>query len=666
MKYRLGTALVLFVLLLGACGKRDSGPAEEAGDLSPYLNTRPGVEYVGKEACRDCHIPQYDTYMQTAMGQSFRTATYANSHADWNNPAPIYDPLENLYYQPFRRDSLLFVMEYRLSGRDTVHKRIEQIDYIVGSGHHTNSHIMDVNGYLYQVPVTYYTQDGKWDLAPGFQEGNSRFNRVIALECMTCHNARPGFVENSENRFSHVPHGIDCEQCHGPGALHVEWMNTGRLVDTTKAIDYSIVNPRRLDPDVQYSICQRCHMQGAAVLRDGKSFLDFRPGTDLSETLDVFWPRFADSVQHFIMASHPDRLEMSECFRTSWAEESPYNPLTCVTCHNPHVDADTVNWNATCNSCHTPQRDNLCTEDLTVRLANGDNCVACHMPLTPSIDIPHIRITDHYIRVRQPGDTETIARDPETGLRLSPADVAATQEFFGLRSLVDKDPTIRELGDGYLTFYEQFISQPRFLDSAAVYLRRAMAENTMKELTPSLVRLWFLQGDSRSVIERASTLDLQSITDPWLLYRIGESYFKEGNFEASLRYYTRAVSLAPFHLRFLSKLGQAYAANDELTAAISIYDRIIEANPNFSVAYNNRGFARVLLNDLESAEQDFLKALSHDPDEVQPMANLASLYLNTGRPHLARPLAARLIELEPANPNFRRLLQLVIDAATSS
>jgi len=308
MKYRLGTALVLFVLLLGACGKRDSGPAEEAGDLSPYLNTRPGVEYVGKEACRDCHIPQYDTYMQTAMGQSFRTATYANSHADWNNPAPIYDPLENLYYQPFRRDSLLFVMEYRLSGRDTVHKRIEQIDYIVGSGHHTNSHIMDVNGYLYQVPVTYYTQDGKWDLAPGFQEGNSRFNRVIALECMTCHNARPGFVENSENRFSHVPHGIDCEQCHGPGALHVEWMNTGRLVDTTKAIDYSIVNPRRLDPEVQYSICQRCHMQGAAVLRDGKSFLDFRPGTALSETLDVFWPRFADSVQHFIMSSHPDRL----------------------------------------------------------------------------------------------------------------------------------------------------------------------------------------------------------------------------------------------------------------------------------------------------------------------------------------------------------------------
>lgn len=665
MKYRLGTALVLFVLLLGACSRREPGPAQEDTALNPYLNTRPGVEYVGKEACRDCHIPQYDTYMQTAMGQSFRQATYANSHADWANPTPIYDAQEDLYYQPFRRDSLLFVMEYRLSGRDTVHKRIEQIDYIVGSGHHTNSHIMDVNGYLYQVPVTYYTQDEMWDLAPGFQEGNSRFDRVIALECMTCHNARPGFVENSENRFSHVPHGIDCEQCHGPGALHVEWMNTGRLVDTTKAIDYSIVNPRRLDPKIQYNICQRCHMQGAAILREGKSFLDFRPGTDLTETLDVFWPRYADSVQHFIMASHPDRLEMSPCFRSTWAEDSEYNPLTCVTCHDPHVDADTVNWNASCNTCHTPQHDNLCTEEEAVRLANGDNCVACHMPLTPSIDIPHIRITDHNIRVRQAGDTETLARDPETGLRLSPADVAAQQEFFGLRSLIDRDPTLHNLADGYLTFYEQFISQPRYLDSAAVYLRRAQAENTLRELTPSLVRLWFLQGDASSVVERARALDLQSIQDPWLLYRIGESYFRAGNVEESLRFYSRAVGLAPFHLRFMSKLGQAYAANDQHATAVTIFDRIIEANPNFSLAYNNRGFARVLEGDFETAEQDFLRALSLDPDSVQPLANIASLYLNTGRPQLARPYAARLTELEPANANYRRLLQVVIEAASA-
>src|SRR5690606_21082128 len=123
------------------------------------------------------------------------------------------------------------VREYRQAGPDTVHQRVEQIDYIVGSGHHTNSHIRDENGYLYQVPVTWYAQAGRWGLAPGFQGREPRFDRPIGEGCMTCHNAMPGFVEGSENLFDRVPLGIDCERCHGPGSVHVEQKRAGRLVD---------------------------------------------------------------------------------------------------------------------------------------------------------------------------------------------------------------------------------------------------------------------------------------------------------------------------------------------------------------------------------------------------------------------------------------------------
>lgn len=651
---------VLLWLILGA-GCRNDGPITgDATATEPYyLNTNLGVAYVGKEACKDCHLPQYDTYMQTAMGQSFRAATLSNSHANFENPDPIYDPHNDLYYQPFHRGEELFVMEYRLDGRDTVHKRIEQIDYIVGSGHHTNSHMMDVNGYVYQVPVTYYTQDGRWDLAPGFSEKNTRFNRAIALECMTCHNARPGFVMHSENKFTRIPLGIDCEQCHGPGALHVEWMNTGRLVDTTKAIDYSIVNPRRLPPEQQYMICQRCHMQGAAILKENKSFLDFRPGNDLTEVLNVFWPRSADSVQHFIMASHPDRLEMSACFTETWKEGSKFNPLTCVTCHNPHEDPALHDPNASCNTCHTPEHDTFCTESEQVRGRNNNDCVQCHMPQSGSIDIPHVRITDHYIRI--PDSGESVRK--ESGALLTAAEIADQQEFFGLRSLIDPDPTNKDVADGYLTFYEQFISHPRYLDSADVFMNRARTEVPVNRLTSSLIRLWFLKGDHGAIVNFASDLEIENLHDTWTLYRIGEAYYKTGNIDESIRYYSRAVNLAPDHLRFLDKLGQAYVSDRQLDTAISLFDRVIQANPAFGTAYNNRGFARVMQGQFDLAEKDFLMALSIDPDAVLALANIASLYLNTGRASEGIPYAIRLTEIDPQNQQYQRLLQVLTESS---
>src|SRR6185436_11322622 len=85
-----------------------------------------------------------------------------------------------------------------------IYSRKEQINYIIGSGQHTNSHMTRVNDYVYQVPSTYYTQKGQWDLPPGFEGGfNTRFSRKIELECMSCHNAYPKIVDGSQNKYEY-------------------------------------------------------------------------------------------------------------------------------------------------------------------------------------------------------------------------------------------------------------------------------------------------------------------------------------------------------------------------------------------------------------------------------------------------------------------------------
>jgi hypothetical protein len=212
-----------------------------------YLNHNDTVKYVGIETCRSCHNDIYKTFIQTGMGQSFDKASGEKSAADFSKKHLVYDKYKDLYYMPSKQGDEIFITEFRLSGKDTLYKRVEKVDYIVGSGQHTNSHLMDINGYVYQMPLTWYAQKGKWDLPPGFENGhNVRFNRAIGVECMSCHNALPQFEKNSTNKFVTIPQGIDCERCHGPGELHVKEKLAGKRVDTAIQIDYTIVNPKKL------------------------------------------------------------------------------------------------------------------------------------------------------------------------------------------------------------------------------------------------------------------------------------------------------------------------------------------------------------------------------------------------------------------------------------
>ena len=245
------------ILILFSCQRG------QVSDYTTYLNHNDTVKYVGKEECRMCHSEIYDSYMQTGMGQSLHFATKEHSSLANSQMHTIHDSIKNLSYQPFWKNDSLYLKEFRLNGKDTIHLLIQKVTYKIGSGQHTNSHLFSANGYIHQMPYTYYTQGSIADLPPGFEKGNNtRFSREIGLECMSCHNAYPEHESGSLNKYSSIPSGIDCERCHGPGEVHVKQKLARHLIDTSKYIDYSIVNPAKLPIDLQFDVCQRCHLQG--------------------------------------------------------------------------------------------------------------------------------------------------------------------------------------------------------------------------------------------------------------------------------------------------------------------------------------------------------------------------------------------------------------------
>jgi tetratricopeptide (TPR) repeat protein len=602
-----------------------------------FLNLHDSVKYVGKEVCRSCHADIYDSFLQTGMGRSFGLADLHRSKADWSGHELVYDEKLDLYYQAFTRDSALFMREFRLEGKDTVHQRIAQISYIVGSGQHTNSHLMNINGFVYQMPMTYYTQEGRWDLPPGFEGGNnSRFTRTIQTECMTCHNAYPTQVPGAEHKYLKVQEGIDCERCHGPGALHVQEKLAGKIVDTAKGPDYSIVNPKRLPVTLQMSICQRCHMQGNAVLKPGKSFFDFKPGMMLEDVVSVFLPRYEGDQSNFTMASHPDRMMQSDCFKKSGEQ------LSCISCHNPHKSIEitpSVHYNNACGQCHTES--DPCSLPMGQRLSAQNNCVSCHMPKSGTSDIPHVTITDHWIR----------KPDQQSQKK-------ASSIFTGIASINEKRPEALTMATAWLQYYERFEGKRSHLDSAAYYLRKSEDHPNQQAWFEAKVHWLFLRGDADNMLRLIKQHPgLAEATVGWSAYRIGEMQLQKQQLGEANQFFRKAVEGMPEQLDFQLKLAISEMQLNRPMEAKHRLEQLLKQQPDYVPAMTNLGFINLQMGEDKEAERLYRLALRLDPDNQAAEMNMVGLMLYRKQNAAAKIKLQQILKKYPGHLQAQQILQ---------
>ena len=597
------------------------------------------AKYVGMETCRGCHQPIYETFMQTGMGMSLGRATKEKSAADFSPAhALVYDTALDFYYKPFWVRDTFYIMEFRMDGKDTVHKKVQRVDYVVGSGQHTNSHLFNTNGYIYQAPITFYTQKRRWDLAPGFENGaSSRFQRMIQLECMTCHNGYPAFETKSENKFTSIKTGIDCERCHGPGSFHVHDRQTSTPVDTSKGPDYSIVNPRRLTTELQNNVCQRCHLQGIAVLNDGKTFFDFRPGMKLSEVMNVFMPEYEGAQDKMIMASHVERMKKSNCYVQS-------GKMSCITCHNPHVSVKFTprsQYMNACVGCHgNVAGQTQCAETPQARALTSNDCVTCHMPHNGSIDIPHVAVTDHYIRRRPMSDT---LRKKITA-------------FLGLKCFNNDHPDPITTARGFLEFYERYTKSKGLIDSALAYLDQQKETEDTKKQNRDYIRAYFLLNNFEQAVSFATHLPPANVTDAWTAYRIGESYYQLRHPDSALRWYKRSVEIWPYSLDFENKYGICLLALGKLPEAKEVFNFVVTENPNHISANTNLGYIFMQEGNSAMSYDYLLRAEKDDPDYEQNLVNLAVWYHNTNQPAQARKKLLHLLKKHPGNEQAKAML----------
>jgi len=360
---------------------------------SRFLNTRSDVEYVGSDACGTCHPGQAESYRQTGMGRSMTEIDAENEPAN----AAFDHPLSNRRYQVHRAAGQLWHRELlRAAQPDEVVLSDYPLKYVVGSGHHSRTYLAEVDGFLVESPVTWYTARDAWGMSPGYDTPQQPgFERAAGEGCLNCHSGRAYAEEKSLHRMRVLEPAIGCERCHGPGALHIERHEDMKrdVAGRSEAIDETIVNPTHLSPQLAEAICQQCHLRSTAtVVARGRSVSDFRPGLPLEDFRHDY--NFDATETPMTVVGHVEQLHLSRCYQASDA-------LSCLTCHDPHAeprrDERVAYYVSVCVSCHEPDR---CTVDKARRseLSPENNCVECHMPRSAT-EIPHLAFTHHRIGV---------------------------------------------------------------------------------------------------------------------------------------------------------------------------------------------------------------------------------------------------------------------------
>lgn len=570
---------------------------------SPFLNTRPNVQYVGDAACVDCHQDIARHYSRHPMGRSAAETT-PTLLREFAGNSGIQIERDGLTYRVLEREGKVW---HRVERTDAAGKVVAvtefPVAYEIGSGTRGKTYLVEREGRLFQSPISWYSEQKVWDLSPGYNT-DLNFNRVIGTHCLFCHVNRTAHMEETLNSYrSPIFHGlaIGCERCHGPGEIHVRRRESGERVGTP---DYSIVNPKHLEPTLAEAVCQQCHLQGERrVVPRGRSMTDFRPGLPLEKFVTNFMHK-PELRASFRSVGQVEQMHMSRCYQGSDGK------LQCTSCHDPHRRPDAterVAWyREACRKCHDRQGCRVPEPERRTQ-SPRDSCIDCHMSKDGSSNIPHTAVTDHRILRRPERATPPPARV------LQPNEIPL--EPFGQQGKDLSESQLRDLG---IVLAEISENQPTAGPTLA-RLAMPLLETALKNHSDDPVA-WHARGlalrqigltaDALQAFERVLA---QQPNNERTLLQAAEAATSLGRFDEAIDYWKRATHINPVMPGYYLSLARLHAQKREWSLALAAAEQAIRLESINLDARMLRITALVRLGQRDKAQNEFDTILSMRP-----------------------------------------------------
>ena len=575
---------------------------------TPYGNVRPEVGYVGDEVCARCHAEAAESYHKHPMANSLAPVGKATEMERYDQAAHNpFDALGFQYLAAHPGGRMIHKESRRNSQGQAVAEKEEPIQFILGSGTRGRSYLVDHDGYLFQSPISWYSQANSWDLPPGYRTHNFHFTRPVTAECLFCHANRVQAAPDTINRFRppiFQGYAIGCERCHGPGELHVRRRESREEVT---GLDDTIVNPLRLQPALRSAICEQCHLQGTARV-ERRPRTDFRPGLPwrLFVSVYVLRPELGDKKR---AVGHFEQMFASRCFLGS------NRKMDCTTCHDPHhwpaADEREDYYRQSCLGCHQEKGCSLPLDARRTRSPN-DSCIDCHMTRFTSSNIAHTAITDHRISRFPPKENE--AKESATSSSSLPL------EYFHNELITEHDPDLdRDLG---IALIELASKQPsKQLGTLALPLLEAGLQRG-----PDDVAAWEAKGYALRLEGRAeealaafeAALD-KAPSRERTLFGAALTAGQLGRRETSVKYWQRAIEVNPWNWEYHDELAKELAEGEDWPAAAPQCRQAIQLNP---AAWETRKLlVKCLLcqRELKQARAEFDVLLGFEPPDPEAL-----------------------------------------------
>jgi len=486
-------------------------------------------------------------------------ATASGAAADGLVTGEFDDKESGVRYRVYQQDGRVW-MSFARGGKDGVQGERELL-YFIGSGKKGRTYLFSDDGFLFETPINWYSQERRWNMTPAYMQATEiPLNLPAYPSCLNCHTSgMQAPVPGTDSKFFGKPFqhaGITCERCHGSDVGHADHRGASSGSSST-------VNPAMLPPERRDSVCMECHFEGTvAVEQPGKHLYDFQPGDRLS-----------DYVHYFLLTENQDRtpraLSQFEALSRSLCKRKSGDRMTCVSCHDPHAEpaagGKAAYYRTKCLACHGQGTQG--EEFRAKHHPEKQDCVGCHMPELPSKEVAHTEATDHRI-MRYPNRMPT----PQLQIRGKPLKAFPASD----ESLV----TTRDYALAWETLAQRGVYGAE--QAAEENLPKAVKDNP--EDAELLAALGFVaqrqsnENEAKELYERALKID------PLLVdaaTNLGILDARAGDVERAVKLWQAAFHRAPHRSVIGMNLAIVFCAAGQRDVGKKYVERALEFNPDY-------------------------------------------------------------------------------------
>ena len=399
----LGVLLCAFLIPMASCGRGDSGTKPGQGE-GPFREQSGGaVQFVGSEACEECHLGPYAWWFDSHHQRAMQVADDSTVLGDFLDATFTHFDVTSRF---FRKDGRFLI---HTEGPDGTMQDFE-IRYTFGVQPLQQYLVEFPGGRLQTLGIAWDTEQERWFHIypeerlshddPLHWTGRYQTWNAMCAECHSTDLRKRYDPKRDEYRTTWAEISVGCEACHGSGAPHVEWAHAVEEDPALRSTDPRLpVRFGEADARRELEVCAPCHSRRRRVSGEdepGGPFLDYFMLETLREGL-----------------YHADGQILEEVYvYGSFLQSRMYLwGVRCTDCHDPHSLSLRARGNALCLQCHgtepPPQFPTLPRREYDTPAHHfhepggaGSGCVECHMPVrTYMVVDPRY---DHSLRVPRP------------------------------------------------------------------------------------------------------------------------------------------------------------------------------------------------------------------------------------------------------------------------